>query len=503
MKKLRMKYDWVLFGLLMAFLFLAHFQKWTGLFPVRPLGGVIEPTPMPELTFDAYKSTAFQSQLEQYSGEYFGFREPVIRIYNQYLWSVFHKTYCSYLVPGKKGWLYYKVAVDDYYGTELLSHFKSNEEAIQSANAELWQMYLLDKELKSHGITFIAFLAPDKPRVYPEYLPRQEADTTTVDLSDYYDRCMTKMGIPHINMTSWFVAMRDTVPFPLFPKAESHWFYSAVYGYDSLFRYMNTLGEPDFPKMHIGPPEAYVSDEVVDDESVLNLLFRVRGSKWRYRSEITVEPTTERKPRVLFVGDSFIWSLERMLPYKELMDDKEIWFYNNTAFVGMENEKWNVKEINRLRHILKADYVVCYAAGHQWWQGTFGFVGDALWQFKQASEADIAKARLMNDIERDEDWLLTLKLYGFRHALPLEEVLGLEADRVMSGEPLLREGMVVDTAVLMQIKIEELKRDWRLYPKQLRLIEEKAKKNGITFEEMLDRDARWVANQMLEKGELF
>ena len=503
MRKFRVKYDWVLFGLLMVFLFLALFQKWTGLFPIRPLGGVIEPTPKPELTLENYRNMQYQRQLEAYISENFGLREPVIRTYNQYLWTTYHKTYCSYIEPGKKGWLYYKSAVSDYYGKELLGHFKTTEDAITRAETELANMNKLRQVLKGYGIEFLAFIAPDKALVYPEYLPRHDADTTTPNMADYFDRRMTETGFPHINMTSWFIAMRDTVPFPLFPKADSHWEYTAIYGYDSLFRFMNTLGGPQFPTLHIGPPETYISDKVIGDESVLNLLFRVRGNNVKYKSEITVEAdASQRKPRVLFVGDSFIWSIVN-LPVRELLDEMEIWYYNNSAVIGFDKTKVDLKDINRLRHILKADYVVFYASGHQWWNATFDFARKTLKLFSEATEAEIEKSMKINEIERNKNWSTALKIYASRQGLPLEQVLEQEADNVLENKTLFREDIMTDTATLIQIKKEEIRRQWQSDLNQMRMLEEKAQERKISLEEMIEIDINWVIEKQIEKGELY
>ena len=504
MKPFRPKYDLVLFVLLMVFLCASMVQKYTKIFHLKALTGVFEPAPTPELSWQAYRSTQWQQQLEDYSSEHFGFREPIVRIYNQYLWSAFRKTYCHYILPGKQNYLYYKSAVNDYYGKELLGHFKSNESALWYAETELGRMNELRQVLKGYGIEFLAFIAPDKPVVYPEFLPRQDADTTTLNMAEYYDCRLTEMGFPHINMTDWFVAMRDTVSFPLFLKTDSHWTYSAVYGFDSLFRFMNTLDGPDFPRLHIGPPVAYESDEMQGDESVLNLLFRIRGDRVRYKSEITVEAdSTQRKPRVLFVGDSFVWSMRDYLPVRELMDDVEVWFYNNTTFVGYEFTKTDIKEIDALRHILNADYVVFYAAGHQWREATFGFTKEALQLFDGVSEDDIMKAKRISQIERDKDWLMALSMYASTNELPLEDVLVMEADNVKENKPLLREGVVVDSASFVQFKKDELIRQWRSDPKQMRVIEEKAKERNLPFEVMLEKDAQWVINYQIENGKLF
>ena len=561
MKKPRIRYDCILFVLLMAFLFVPIVQEWTGIFPVKVLKGAIEPTPKPELTFDNYRSNTYQPQIEKYVSEHFGMREPVIRIYNQYVWSAYNKTYCHFIVPGKNGYLYYALAVNEHYGTELPKHYPSNEKAMADADKELRMMNKLRYVLKDYGIEFLAFIAPDKPEVYPEYLPRRDADTTTIHLADYFSRRMEETGFPYINMTDWFVSMRDTVSFPLFPKTDSHWRYSAIYGYDSLFRFINTLnGEAKFPALHIGPPTAYESDKLEGDEETLNLLFRIRGDKTKYKSDITVEDdTTHRKPKVLFVGDSFIWSMGEFMPASQIMTDWEVWFYNNTSVTGSTKKSESVNDIDRLSRILNVDYVVFYSAGHQWWEATYGFTKDALlqlcvndslfeasveyysnhmrnygdyanmmeeevrnnmiWTLKNDPELisgldgedmptirntkRIEQAMTVNRIRDDKDWVKSLLLYASQQSISLDDALKEEANRMDRGESLIRDEVVFDTATFIQMKKQEIMEQWRYNTEMINMIQQKANERGITYEEMLEKDALWVINQQIEKGELF
>lgn len=561
MRKPKIKYDLLLFALLMVFLFVPIIQEWTGIFPVKPLKGAIEPTPKPELTFDNYCANTYQTQMEKYAGENFGLREPVIRLYNQYVWSAYNKTYCHFIVPGKDGYLFYALAVNEHYGTELLHHYKSNEEAMKDADAELRQMNKLRHVLKDYGIEFLAFIAPDKPEIYPEYLPRRDADTTTIHLADYFSQRMEEIGFPFVNMTDWFVSMKDTVGFPLFPKTDSHWRYSAIYGFDSLFRFINTLdGEAKFPALHIGPPVAYESDKLEGDEETLNLLFRIRGDRTKYKSDITVEPdSTHRRPKVLFVGDSFIWSMADFMPAPEILADREVWFYNNSAFIGFDNKKENVKDIDRLSHILNADYVVFYSAGHQWWEATYGFAKDALLQLCvsdslfEASVTDLAnrlsksesyagyseeklrnetawilkndpelipglegedmptirnterieKAMSIKNIRADKDWLATVMMYATLNDMTTDDALSEEANRMTKNEPLIRDEVVFDTAAFIQMKKQEIIKNWRPNAKIMQMIQEKAKERNLPIDVVLDQDAQWVINKQIKEGTLF
>ena len=561
MGKFKITYGLILFALLMVLLFVPITQEWTGLFPVKPLRGAFEPTPKPELTFDNYRSNTYQTQLEKYSSEHFGLREPVIRLYNQYVWSAYNKTYCHFIVPGKQGYLYYALAVNEHYGTELLHHYESNEKAMKTADKELRMMNKVRHVLKGYGIEFVAFIAPDKSEVYPEYLPHRKADTSTVHMAEYYSNRMKETGFPFINMTDWFVSMRDTASFPLFPKTDSHWRYSSIYGFDSLFRFINALdGEAKFPALHIGPPVSYELEDLEGDEATLNLLFRIPGSKTRYKTDITAESdSTHRKPKVLFIGDSFIWSMAKFMPVREILADREIWFYNNTAFEGFDNKTESVKDIDRLSHILNADYVVFYSAGHQWWEATYGFAKDALLQlcvsdslmdatitdmadryrnldtFANLTEEELRKSiiwKLKNDpelipglkgeemptirnteriekaltikhIKNDKDWLTSVEMYAALNALTTDNALLEEANRVAKGKPLVRDEVVFDTATYIQMKKQEIMQKWKLDPNIMQMLQQKAKERNLPLDTVFKQDVDWVINQQIEKGQLF
>ncbi len=315
-----------------------------------------------------------------------------------------------------------------------------------------------------------------------------------------------------------------------------------------------------FANIHIGPPTAYESDKLEGDEETLNLIFRIRGDKTKYKSDITVETdTTQRKPKVLFIGDSFIWSLGEFMPAREIMADREIWFYNNTAYVDFDNKTVSVKEIDRLSHILNADYVVFYSAGHQWWEATYGFAKDALLQLCvsdslfEASVTDYAnrfrdmegnddlteeelrknmawmlrndpelipgldgeemptirnterieEALGINRIRNDKDWLNALSFYAVQHDMSTDEALREEAQRIAQGKSPLRDEIVIDTVAYIQMKKQQIMEQWRQIPEMTKMVQEKAQKRGLPFEVMLEKDIQWVLDRQAEEGKLF
>ena len=69
-------------------------EKWHP-FKLKPLAGVTFETERPELTYQNFASGNYQTNIEQYSREKFGFREWHIRLYNQFIYSVFNTTHAQ------------------------------------------------------------------------------------------------------------------------------------------------------------------------------------------------------------------------------------------------------------------------------------------------------------------------------------------------------------------------------------------------------------------------
>lgn len=559
-----------LFGLLMVFLFAFMAQERLHLFKTTPLEGFIKKTEVPKLTLENYQSGQYQAKLESHLGETFGFREPVIRTYNQYLWWCYRKTYCHFIVPGKKGYLFYSEAINDYYGLESLKMYRTYDRAKKWARKNVLMMDKLRQVLKDYGVEFLCFMGPNKTQLYPEYLPyHAPAPAGAINTAAYYDSLMNVIGFPHIEMTRWYKAMKDTCSFQLIPKRDTHWRYAAAYGFDSLFCYMDRLNDFGIPDIHVNGMIELDTNYRENDEKTLNLIFPIRNDAPKYRPDVTVDNGEGcHKPKVLFVGDSFIWDLETYLPWKEIMDDVEIWFYNESAFVGFEKEYHPVTEINRLRSILNADYVVWYSTGSQWCRCSYDFVEDALlrlcvtdslfdaqipwvmdslrhdssfckdhyqWQYSEHREDSLRKhavktlkdnpllipgldgpdkpiirntkaillAQQANRIAADKQWLTSLRVAASQADRPLDEVLDEEAENVVLGRALLRDAVQVDTAAVVRMEVEKLINHWRNDPQMMQFLENKAKENGKSFEEVLEGDAKWVANQRLQNGELF
>ena len=91
---------------LMLFL-LIILQGATQYFKFEPLKGVYVREEKPHFAFDDFVSGEWQGRVEKYVKDHQGFREPAIRVYNQLLWFVYHRsTNPKPVVAGKDGYLF-------------------------------------------------------------------------------------------------------------------------------------------------------------------------------------------------------------------------------------------------------------------------------------------------------------------------------------------------------------------------------------------------------------
>lgn len=548
-------YDLVLFSILMVLLFLPLLQAHVLHIPLKPLNGVTVETEQPKFNLISYRSGDYAKQNEAYVGEHFGFREPVIRFYNQYLWSCYKKTYAHDVVAGKQGWLYTPESVSDYYGNELLRWQPSPEEARQHFDREIRYMNRVRTILKEYDVEMLAFIAPEKSFLYPEHLPEREHNTNTFNASEYFLEKFKETGFPCIDMTGWFRQMKDTVNYPLIPQTGAHWVFPAVYAADSLFRFMGDLKGIELPHLTIG--ELHEGDNHGADndlEKLLNLTLPIRKRQgYSPTAEVTVEcGPNSVKPKVLFIGNSFMWGIVNQVPMKEVFDEVEFWYYFSTAFTGNPLEATRpVVDYNLLEKLLDFDYIVWFTTGNQLNKGTNGFAPVAMLTLGvddsirrayidriadtlplsttdtlRRQEAisilyshpelipelnsdslttqnrDIPYAKVIKDIRKDTAWMAALEAQAFLRTATMNQILHAEVDRIKAGKALYKDNEAeIQFSLQCQQEVKDQMAKMCNNEKSMKIVKEKAEKNHKTIESALEDDARWLIRRKYRLNE--
>lgn len=377
----------VLFGILMVFLFSFMIQEHFKPFKTKELMGYFLEPDQPKFRWEWYKSGYFQQKLEKYITNKYGFREPIIRFYHQYCWDFYGKEYVSYIYSGKERWLYYDHNIQDYYGTEMYNWYPDAEAARKGYEQEVRLMNKVRGILDEYGVTLMTFIAPSKSIVYPEYLPRREHDTNSLNARNYFIKRFAETGMPCFDMNDYFLLMKDTCSFYLFPPTGDHWNFSCVYATDSLLRFMERQRDISLTKIEYGN-EWHNTCRIGDDqnrdlEGELNLLRPIKfNPKFDYKESdywLTSDSTTV-KPSALFIGNSFLLRTMAYVPPKEVFSDFQFWYYNRVIYQDVDKIIDSVNTLNRLDYLLDADYIVWFSSSSQMYRATEGFAEDAIIQ---------------------------------------------------------------------------------------------------------------------------
>ncbi len=516
------KYGIILFALLAIVVFLPMLQGWFHWFPMKPLNGVTVATEKPVFSLDSYRSGEYARQAEAYTSQHIGFREPIIRLYNQYLWDCYRKTYAKDVVAGKEDWLFYPQSVRDYYGQELLCWQPSVDEARETFNHEVKYLNWARSILKENGVDLLVFIAPEKSFLYPEFLPESESDTTTFNACDYFSQRFEETGFPYIEMTRWFQQIKDTVDYPLIPQAGAHWIFSSVYAVDSLTHLMGTLKGITLPKIEIG--EAYPIRERDHDydndlEELLNLTFPLKhqyGYCPRHLVNI-LQDSASVKPKVLFIGNSYFWSMNQFVPFNELFEDTEFWYYFTTAYSGDSlNQTAKVIQLDLVEKLLDFDYVVWFTTGNQLNKGTGDFAERTILNLCY-SEKDIGLTytRIIDSLAistlgaTTADSLERHKLWSIANRLVLDHPERYFALLRADSLPEERNPRIKEIIAAKQIRkrpeeverlIGEVVKELKSKPIMMQQIEEKAAKHHRSVEEQTLSDAQWIVNDRIKNG---
>lgn len=432
----------LLCGLLGLVLFSFMIQQTTHWLDFEKLKGVEVPKPMPELTFKSYADGSFQNGTEEYLKQNFGFREPILRSYNQYLWDCYKKTYVprGILVQGKDGWLYEPWAVNDYYQVQYLLHAGNAEEMTRQLAAEAKRIYQLQRILEQYGSHLFVCIVPSKDMVYPEHLPDQPVTKLTSDqkmsarffCAEEYER----LGVNCLNLEQYFLKVKDTADFMLFPQTGTHWTkYGALFAADTLIRYMEHLGGINMQNLVIGSRTLKDPEPAdMDLEELLNLVHPLPKPQLYYATANTDNDSTAVKPRMLVVGDSFWWNIVYQTPMQKIFSRYPYWYYNSSIFYDPPRQ-W-VKEVNLVDELLNTDFVVLFYSTTQLYKFNNGFTKQALFALcYDPEEIDAISANVEQTIYGDSAWIAGLKKTSEEQGQPLDVVVHNNAQWLIDNYP--------------------------------------------------------------------
>lgn len=314
-------------------------QKLNGFFRLAP------PPSFQEFTVERWFDGTFQEAMSVGTKDHVGFRNLLFRLNNEFDYRLFSTIHAQGFIEGKKGYLF-----EEDYIFEYLGRYFIGPEILENKLQKLDQV---SRDLNGAGIPFVLVVEPGKASFYPEHIPdRYRPRDKSQSNYDYILRRSQELNIPAVNLNQYFLEMKDSSRYPLFPRYGMHWsIYGSVLAMDTLFRYIEALTETDLPAMTISGIEVSDSMRWTDRDigDLLNLIFPVSGEQLAYPA-LVFDTTAPRRLSVLVIADSYYVNIIHSCS-GQLFKKHEYWYYNSKLYPDIVDDqspvyvdKTNLKE---------------------------------------------------------------------------------------------------------------------------------------------------------------
>lgn len=366
-----------LFGFLLA---LPLIQRSVRILPPAHLYGAESVPKRPSFTWRDWLDGTYAPAQERRFAARLSVRPHLVRTDNQVAYSLFGRTggrHGTKIVRGQGGWLYEKGYLD-YHNREPTNDAKA---ALRAREARR-----LQDLLGARKIGFVVMLAPSKVTVYPEPL-RPDALTRPAGAPENYDiarAALAAEGVNVLDARELFLRWKPDSEFPLFPRTGTHWSYAAVTRLSGeMYRNLERQTGVAYPEIVLAGlrTETTVLHEENDLGELLNLWTRRRVAGPQTHPEVVVRPAPGVPlPRLLFVGDSFAHTVNRLLDDHHAAERQDLLFYFKRRYIypGGEDSPVDRKRIN-LRAELLASNAVILVINEAWLPDIgFGFLSAAV-----------------------------------------------------------------------------------------------------------------------------
>lgn len=347
--------------------------------PEAPLAGAEKQPLKPAMTWEAWWGGSLQERFEPWFNAKVGLRGWMVRTYNQVHYCLFDRFAGSgtKVVKGRNGVLFEKAYVDGFQAP------RQDREADLRGLCE--GIRRLQGQLARRGVAFLLVVSPSKAEILPESLPggvdvagRAARRSTRQRLAPLLD----EYGIHHLDTHDLFKAWKVEGAPHLFSDGGTHWnHYGAARVAGVILDALKAQGGKPMPSLRV---TGVVTNAVVwgadnDLGELLNL--------WTSRrfAGPQVHPVVEKTvctplPDILFVGDSFVFTLTRVMDEEGLYRKRDTFYYFNRRFTypGNGDEPLDKKKLDVAGELAGRDAVVIEINEHLLPRIGFGFIKAAL-----------------------------------------------------------------------------------------------------------------------------
>ncbi len=341
-----------LITILGVILILPVIEKHVNYFETKPLSGYVAPLDDVYLSLESWFSADFQERQDKVLAENFGFRNTLVRLYNEANYSLFHKSSSPYLVVGKEDYLYEEWYIKAHYGLDYIG--------ADSIRKKLEMLKRVQDTLTALNKTLITIYAPGKAAFYPEFIPykwtKLKKDSNNISV---FEPLSKRLGINHIDFHSFFIEQRGKLPYPLYPKNGTHWsFYGMCLAADSMVKYIENSCGIDMPNVYWDSVVADTEREYdYDIANAMNLYNSAKGLEMGYPNVKVQQDTSLDRPSTIIVSDSYYFGIFNFGLHQAFRNNR-LRYYNKRVLPDSYTEELSTSSISLKNEIKDNDIFI-------------------------------------------------------------------------------------------------------------------------------------------------
>ncbi len=425
MRKLFIKHT--LFGFVMVLLLLPMLQSELDFPKLRPLKGYAVPHKKPHLSFKNYLNSSMQDSLNKYIEQNIGFRPNLVRLYNQYRYSLFDTTSAAGVIKGKDGYLFELNYIKAYYGLDFVGYDSIQKHIEQTIAVNNW--------LKDQKKQLIVLLAPGKGSFFPEYLPDgYKPDSVLPTNEKVYFELLKQNNIPVISGNSLFASIKDSSRYALFPQCGIHWsYYGLGVAFDSLLHTMNSLY--GHPFVDFSMKEIIVSNKLREPDrdlwEGLNIYSPPKDKPMPYPEFEFKRLTPDSMPTVIVVADSYYWQWFGSAYASKAFGTHYFWYYNQEIYPQDGSKPIQRMSVDILARVLEADFIILLQTDANMNRYSFGFIPELYEAIQKTDHLDKAAmeeiGRTIERIRNNPSYMESIREKAESRNISVDEMLRLDA----------------------------------------------------------------------------
>ncbi len=310
-------------------------QQCFSFFESEKLYGAVTLAPDVKFSVKRWFDGSYQKQKNDYLNDNTGCRSDLVRLNNQVDYWTYNKLHAYGVIEGKDEYLFERFYLEEYNSRDYL-----RDSLIRS---KVIKMKMVQDTFERMGKTFVFTYGGSKAWYFPDKFPEELDIKRSDDSTNYmtFKRFGDSVGLKQVDLNKWLLGMKDTSKHLLFSRLGTHWtVYASALVCDTLIKFLEKERHIRMP--HIEWRDVKYSEiperTDADLDQGLNLITHFKRERFSYPQFYYDSEGQRTKPKVIYIGDSFLWTLFDNKFMQNISSDWELWYYFN--------EVWTEKSAN-------------------------------------------------------------------------------------------------------------------------------------------------------------